>query len=514
VLYQMVRADFFQRTRRLGFLLTLAAALYLAYGIATEKVWIVIGNGYRGVYNSAWIGALTAICASTFLSLSGFYIVKDAVQRDSDTRVGQILAATPMRKTFYAVAKTVSNFAVLSAMVAILMAAAIVIQLLQTEAPDISLWKLWSPFLLITLPAMALTAALALLFEMLPLLRGGVGNVFYFFAWTAGLAVSVNSGTFEPTGLQVLFRSMRAALLKIDPSNQNTFSLTIGGQRAIHTFYWGGVEWTVSLIGDRALWILVAAGIAMLASVFFHRFDPAREWQIKKGRPEPVQDEFIDRTELTRAAAQHTRLTPIGNALRKGRFGQLLVSELRLMLKGKRWWWYAAAGGMLIGQLVSPRETYEGWLVAAWIWPVLMWSHMGARESRNETASLIFSSYRSAQRQLPAVWLAGVLAAILTGGGVGSRLGFSANWPGLAAWLVGALFIPTLALAQGVCFGSGKPFEAMYPVWWYFGPLHQTPGWDFMGTTAASRATGTYLLFTAVLLLVANVGRRVRMAYA
>ena len=91
VLYHLVRADFLERVRRYSFLLTLAGALWVAYGVATEEVWIVVGNGYRGVYNSAWIGALMAICCSTFLSLAGFYIVKNSVQRDTDTRVGQIL---------------------------------------------------------------------------------------------------------------------------------------------------------------------------------------------------------------------------------------------------------------------------------------------------------------------------------------------------------------------------------------------------------------------------------------
>ncbi len=125
VLYHMVLADFLERVRRCSFLVTLAAALYLAYEVAAEKIWIVVGNGYRGVYNSAWIGMLMTICCSTFLSLAGFYIVKNSVQRDTDTRVGQILAATPMRKEFYTVAKTLSNFAVLACMVVILMLAAL-----------------------------------------------------------------------------------------------------------------------------------------------------------------------------------------------------------------------------------------------------------------------------------------------------------------------------------------------------------------------------------------------------
>lgn len=144
VLYQMVRADFLERIRRYSFLVTLAAALYLAYGVATEKVWIVVGNGYRGVYNSAWIGMLMTICCSTFLSLAGFYIVKNSVQRDTDTRVGQILAATPMRKDFYTAAKTLSNFAVLACMVVVLMVAAVAMQLMLAESHSFSLEALVS----------------------------------------------------------------------------------------------------------------------------------------------------------------------------------------------------------------------------------------------------------------------------------------------------------------------------------------------------------------------------------
>src|SRR5499427_5557916 len=142
VLYHMVRADFLERVRRYSFLVTLAGALFIAYAVAAEKMWIVVGNGYRGVYNSAWIGALMAICCSTFLSLVGFYIVKNSVQRDVDTRVGQILAATPMRKDFYTLAKTLSNFAVLACMVVVLMLAAVIMQGRLAEPHSFSLWKL------------------------------------------------------------------------------------------------------------------------------------------------------------------------------------------------------------------------------------------------------------------------------------------------------------------------------------------------------------------------------------
>lgn len=318
VLYEMARADFLERVRRYSFLLTLAGALYLGYGVATEQVWVVIGNAYRGVYNSAWIGAVMAVTCSTFLSLIGFYVVKNSVQRDTETRVGRILAATPMRKTFYTLAKTISNFAVLAAMVFVLMLAAVAMQFFHAEVRQISLWNLWSPFLLIALPAMAVTAALAMLFEVLPLLSGGFGNVAYFFVWSIGLAMSVQISGSDPTGIQLLFRSTRAVLMRIDPSSRDSFSLTIGGQHAIRTFQWNGFDWTVPMIMGRLMWVFVALVVALVAAVFFHRFDPAREFGRKeKADSQPSAATSEAASASVARASQPVRLTPV--ALSRGR---------------------------------------------------------------------------------------------------------------------------------------------------------------------------------------------------
>lgn len=520
VLYHMVRADFLERVRRYSFLVTLAAALLLAYFVAAEKIWLVVGQGYRGVYNSAWIGALMTVCCSTFLSLAGFYIVKNSVQRDTDTRVGQILAATPMRKDFYTFAKTLSNFAVLACMVVILMLAALAMQLIRSEAHSFSLWKLWAPFIFLAMPAMLLTASVAVLFETLPVLRGGVGNVVYFFLWTAAIALGA-TGFDDPAGLQLLYRSTRSALHALDPGGPENFnfSLTIGGERAVRTFPWNGIDWTFHVLQGRLLWVGAAAGLALLASVFFHRFDPARSWRKPRTRAatSALESSSEDRAISVPAPVSITaaHLTPFVRNSGSSRFPQLVMSELRLMLKGQRWWWYAGAAGLLVGELVSPEhDVRAGFLLVAWIWPILLWSQMGCREARYATSALLFSSERSLSRQLPALWTAGVLVALLSGGGVGTRLLLASDWRGLAAWFAGALFIPSFALALGIWSGSSKAFEAIYTVWWYIGPAHQMPGLDFIGTTPVSSSSGVYVLAAGALLVAAYWRRRQSLGYA
>ncbi len=523
ILYQMVRADFLERVRRYSFLLTLAFAAYLAWGSASGLIVLRLGE-YRGVFNSAWVGSMMTLVGTLFISLVGFYIVKNAILRDEQTRVGRILASTPMSRVFYTLAKTLSNFAVLALMIAVLAATAPFIQFFRAEDTHYQLGALLAPFLWVGIPAMAVTAAVAVLFETLPVLRGGVGNVIYFFVWVAGFALGNEKGIDDFAGFEVIARSMQAALRKVYPAYKEDFSLSLGDTKlATKRFLWTGVDWTPAKVLHRMLWILAALATAVVASLFFHRFDPSRAWSLRRSSKSPAAagtNGDASATGPTPQPASEDRLsarylTPIGQGAGETRFWQLVGSELRLMLKGQRWWWYVVALGLLIASAVSPTvAARQGVLTVAWLWPALVWSQMGARESRYATQSLIFSSARTLHRQLPAVWFAGFIVAMLTGGGYALRLLAIADWPALLAWFAGALFIPSLALALGVWSGTSKPFEAIYTVWWYLGPLNHAPGFDFIGTVSATSQPVSYIVLSTLLLSAAYFGRRVRMAYA
>jgi hypothetical protein len=476
-----------------------------------------------------------ALVGGTFLSLVGFYIVKNSILRDQDTRVGRILATTPKSKGFYTLAKMTSNFAVLASMVAVLALATVAMQLLRAEESHIDWWALLSPLLLLALPCMAVTAALAVLFETLPLLRSGLGNVIYFFLWTFLLIgpstqVMDKNQPIPPaayvadfSGVVSTMSQMQGDVRSIDPLYKGGSSLNIGNEGGAPSkrFHWRGLAWNRALVLGRVMWTGIAIALALLAAVFFHRFDPAREWRLKRPPVEtrlaasPPASEINSATVHAVAAGPPAHLTPLPTGRPSNSFATLVVAELRLMLKGKQWWWYVVAAGLFIACLASPLESARGGvLIAAWIWPILVWSSMGSREKRCATESLIFSSAGALHRQLPAMWLAGVLVALLTGGGIGLRLLLRGDMPGVAAFLAGATFIPSLALALGVWSGSGKAFEALYTVWWYMGPAHHTPGIDFMGVSAASSSPATYALIALALVSVAYWRRRAHLGYA
>jgi hypothetical protein len=518
VLYHLMCADFLDRVRRYSFLVTLGLAVWLGYIVSTGKIKLWIGGNIRGIYNSAWVGILMTLVVNFFVSLVGFYIVKNAVERDRRTGVGQILATTPMSKPLYTLGKALSNLAVLLAMVGVLAGMAVVAQWMAGEDSRVQLGPLLAPILVFCVPAMALVAAFAVLFETIPFLKGGFGNVVWFFGWMSVIPFAIK-GYQDPLGMGPVTANLFAAVKRIFGVSTHGFVLGVLDREAgARTFRWEGMDWTAEILGARLVWILVAVGLTLAAALLFDRFDPSR-WSLSGGRRQsaPVQVAAAGTgiSEESGPAPIPLHLHPLPAGSRRFSFLTMLKAELRLLLKGRRWGWYLVAAGLFVAGLAVPEEGRRIVLPLTWIWPILLWSSLGGREARFATDGLVFSAAWPLRRQLPATWLAGVLLALATGGGVGLRLLLTGQWASAGAWLVGALFIPTFALALGVWSGSGKLFEVVYLLLWYIGPLNQTRPLDFMGVVPAAVRTGmplVWLALTAGLAMAAVAGRRRQIA--
>ncbi len=534
----IARADFLERVRRYSFLLTLLFSTFLGYAAATGRIMIQLG-GHRGVYTSAWVGALVALVTTCWVSLVGFYIVKGAIDRDRQTGVGQVLAATPLSKSTYTLGKFLSNFAVLASMVLILAIAAVVMQIFVHEDSHLDFFALLSPFVIIAMPAMLLTAAVAVLFETLPVLRGGAGNVVWFFVWAfLGIALSAITRIewLDPLGNMTMASSMRAGAWAHIPDYKGGFAFTIADKpvQVVQSFRWEGVPWTASQLLLRLAWCGVAVVLVLLAAVVFDRFDPSRWF----GRARKVEAQAATGGAFANASALENgamaagvvavapsesfarsysakmapaQLTALSAADRTGAFARLFVAELRLATKGLHWWWYAVAAGLLIAQAAAPLATARQQLLGtSWLWLVLVWSAMGARETRFGTQALLFSSARILPRQILACWLAGFALAALFGSVTGLRILATQGVPALLPWIGGAAFLPSLALALGVWSGTPKPFEGILTAMWYIGPMNRVSGIDYTGSSNGPETTHyavMYLLSAAALLIAASALR-------
>jgi hypothetical protein len=486
VIYHLARADFLERLRRTSFLLTLGLVVWIGYLAASGQIGIVAGRHYFGNLNSAWIGAVMTLTVSMTLGLVGFYLVKGSVSRDYTTGVGQIMATTPLSRPLYMLGKWLSNFAVLGIMILIVLLEGIVTNLL-TDPAGFDLVKLATPIVLIAIPSVGLVAAMAVLFESVHWLRGGLGNIVYFFLFLLMISISFGvSATFtlsetanpyiDFTGMRMLNDSILAdcqaanpdcnlginfGFPKFDPSKLFPFlKLEPPGY-----FTWNGLHWTADMLLSRLVFMIIAVGLALLASLFFDRFNPSRLLLIMRAKSAPGVPQPVSAGGAV--PASNVRLTSLTGIRSRFRFGALFLAELKLLVKGQRWWWYVIAALLVIGQLGAGMGLVRFLLLFAWVWPILLLSGLGCRENRYDTRQIVFAAPHPIANQLPAAWLSAFVVTAALGSGALVKFILLGETTSLLGWLTGVLFIPSLALCLGTLTGSSKAFEVIFVAWMY-----------------------------------------------
>ncbi|MFF8771978.1 hypothetical protein [Kitasatospora sp. NPDC015120] len=499
-LRRLALGDFRDRVRRPAYAVTLLAAVGLGLLAVppADGHWAILALGrYRGEYNSAYTGTATALAGALWLTLGGFYAVRKGLGRDEETGVGLILAATPLRNVELLLAKFLGNLLVLASMLGVLALTAPALQLVRGEDRSLDPVALLTPFLVLTLPLLAATAALAVLFETVPLLRGGLGNVVWFACAPALLIAGERPGApFGGLGLGPAAASLGDALAARGVGlGGDEFSLGLTRvDTPLEPFRWDGAGLEGGFVVQRLLLVLLAVALAALPALWFTRFDPARG--ATSGRrapagtggaaPVPTASPVLPPAPLATAPAGPRPGLGSGPGRGSGSgfgfgFGRLLAGEARVLCAdASRWWWLAAAGLLAAGLAVPPDTGAGAVLPAAWIWPVLLWSRLGSRTAEYGLEALL-GAYPAARTRLLAEWAAGVLLTALLGAGVLVRLAAAGDTAGAAAWSAGALFIPSLALALGTLSRSHRLFQALYLPLWYLA-VNQVAALDFMGT--------------------------------
>ena len=523
--YHIVRADLLERTRRYSFLVSLLIIIYIGYAVNTGLIRFVT-SGARSAMNSAWIGLQMGLVVSTFVSLVGFYLVKNCIDRDERTGVGQIIATTPITSLQYLAGKWLSNLIVLALIVLILGLATVLMQLLQTSVDPFDAWALLSPLLLIGLPMMSMTAGLAVFFESFAVLRSGAGNIIYFICWAFGLIGSLQFiGPFvpalEPFGMSLAVNSLTPAIRAVVPGYtfQGGFYLgpnaQLAAQAVTRVFEWQGVVWTPGLLIGRLVIFLVPLLLVAGAALYFGRFDPAYAWRgLRRSTREP--DLPLVPEEAAPAAARSTLLAapPLSmgeKVLYRPAFGSLVWQNIRLIVKGFPQWYYLVLALLWLACLIGPPATDSTWLAVLSVFATLSWSRCGAREARSHTSDLTFCAPHPLGRLLLAEWLALLGLTMLLFSGMALNLALHGASISLLGLGVGALLIPSAALALGVWSGTSKVFEASYVIIWYLGIANHAPRLDYLGTTSQAfvqQAPLPAALLALLFLAAAFLGRK------
>lgn len=495
IIWQVALADYRERTRRYPFMVAFLFCAWLSSTIYTDKTQVTLGDNF-GYFNSAWSTAVTAVLANMLLSLMGFFLVKNTIERDEQTRVGTQLATTSLASRDYLFGKCLSNFMYLMSLGLVFMVSVPFLQHHRGLQYPIEPLTIVSEFLLLVAPLAAFIGALAVLWESVPLLKRGLGNVLYVVVW---MTVLLNSAGREssPTdlfGFVEFMRSTHVAEVAQGLKPTRNFELNIGHMESNHVgrFLWSGFSWNTSTVVWRIEWFIVATIICLVALYWFRRFDPDYTRSFVESRWKSMRPRFRRKQADPGPARENKWIEAVFPQRFRDRYSQgeryseqfqfvgLLLAELRLMLRGVPKPVYALVALINFISLVAPRSQNMNLLPLLWLLPVLLWSQMGTREQRNNTASLLFSAPHSFLRQLPALWCAGVLVSLASAIGMVLRAILIGDHHLLASCISGVVFIPSLALACGVWSNTPRLFEALYVGFWYLA-LNGAPFADYMG---------------------------------
>lgn len=508
-------ADFRERSRTSKLVVVPVLLAYFAKLVTVDST-LVVGGIYTGVPTAAWYGGLVAGIGTTVLLLFGYPLVSGSIQRDRTTNIAELVATAPLSNTSYLLGKWASNVAVLVVVTALLFGATAGSFLLQGTG-SIDLIAMAVPFVLVTLPTMAVVAAAAVCFETLRPLRGTAGTALYFLLAVAGVIISIPpESPLDLTGLVVLRQSMSSSIAAQYPGFEGpilAFAYT-DSQTGLQSFRWAGLS-VVPAAVSRVPILAISAGLLAMSVFSFKRFDETQTWSLGSLRSggasgETASPSSDNPTANTLSIGFDGKVTLPPVTASQFAFGRAFKAELKMAARGHRRLWYVGWIAVLVGTALVPFQNLQSLMVPiALLVPLPVWSHLGSREQIYRTSELVFAN-SDPLRLLALSYLVGV--------GVGAsvilpalvRYAFVGNASGLLGGVAAVLFLPAAAIAAGVWSGRPAVFEIGYLTAWYLGPMNGLELLDYAGATQAAGSLElqvTYLFGSLVLLAIAFVGR-------
>ena len=505
ILWQLVLADFRERTRRYSYLITLMAALFIGYLVLTGKYSYHFGT-FIPLYNSAWVGTTVAMAGAVLFSFMGFYIVRTSISRDRVTRVGEILLTTRLSGRSYLLAKFASNLLVFCSMVGALALTALVAMLARIPLAEVSLTAFLTPFIVFPVVIGFTVAAAAVLFDTVRWLRGVVGNICISCSPSYAHCRSAACPVCRCRRNRTNGNSVQAAIDGVYPGAVVPMSMGFVDLRKewllrwlAVTFVWNGIDWSQSLLLSRLIWPGIALAMLVAAMLLFDRFEQSgKKFKAKRKANRSADEIVIAERAPTRPAIAYKSMPEV---ILSNSVWPLVRAELRLSLRDLKPLWLLMGVGLLVGELVVPFDVARKFLVpGAMIWPLVVWSAIGARQTLFDMKPLMFCSVGVHSRQFVAMLLTGIVVAIGMCSPMIVRSALTGEFAYLILLLSSALLIPTTALALGVVSGSRKFFEVVYPMIWYAGSIDGLTPIDLLGTTPDSTGPTRVAVFVLIAL--------------
>jgi hypothetical protein len=481
----IIKGDYLQRTRSYAFLITLAISLYVAYtfvpGPDAAYTTVRVGK-FIGEYNSAWIGYVTAIMTSVFLSLIGFFLVNNSVKKDIETEVGMIIATTSVSNFSYLISKTIGNFMVLLSIVGVVFLMSVGIFFYRSSGFDFEITSFLLPYFLVTIPSLFVVSSIAVVGEVWLGRRSVLQYIGFFILFNVVIAnVQMRVGSdfitwLDPFGVkQVTMGLEKYVQSNFDGQARVTsMGFNFSEKKDVQVFVFNGLDWPIGFLISRLLWIAFGVAVVFLSSPFFHRFDVKEKSKAAKKSKARI-------TENERTTLKTISLSALPPIVTDYSIAAFIKTELLMLYrKGPRWFWLVNIGGM-VALIFTPLDVaHQMLLPVLWFLQIGRWSDLTTKEKTSRIHHFTFAAYQPLKRLLPSQLIAGVTLALALSSPLLIRYAFALEFLQVVGIIAGAFFIVLLAACLGVISGGKKLFEVLFFMITYLN-LNRVPFADYFG---------------------------------
>ena len=501
-LITIIKLDFLQRTRNYNFLITLCACLAIAYTFVPEpnaNYSTIRISDYVGFYNSAWFGYVTAIMTSIFLSLIGFYLINSSIKNDLETKVGQMIAATPISNFSYLLSKVISNFLLLLTIVFIIFFMSIILFFLYNDGYTFQVFQFVRPYLIITIPTMFFIACLSVIFEILFQKYSVLQNVLFFFLFSFLAFSSPKNETdfcLDVFGSKIVMYQLEEKVREITNTDKNTnmsIGYVLGNTKKPEKFEFNGINFSLTFILSRFLWMLFGLILVGFSSLFFHRFTLEKKLKSLKKTKIIESKKTIHQINLSKLVTTKTNYSIL----------PLIKTELLLLFrKGKKWLWFVNILGMILLGFLPLETAHQIVLPILWFLQVHRFSDIATKEKTFRIHLFTASSYKPIQRIFTSKIIASFILMLIISSPLIIKYFMNFNF-------LNALFIIsglTLLVFTAVLFGQISKGKKLFEVVFFlvtYANINGIPYFDYFG--AINNDLGNFYTFLIIILLLLSL---------
>ncbi|MBB6270742.1 hypothetical protein HDF26_001169 [Pedobacter cryoconitis] len=489
--YNIIKADYLQRTRSYSFLITLIVTVYIAYlfvPLHTANYTTLDVPGFKGAYNSAWAGYISGIMTTVMLSIYGFLLVNNSIKKDIETEVGLIIASTPISNFSYLFSKQLSNFLVLLTIVGCTFIVSIIMFFVRgTDYPFVFSAFLY-PYLIFAVPAMSLVASLAVVAEVFLDRKSILQFLVYFFVFGFTMAAIKTHEAdslitlIDPFGLKTMTSSITNDINSQFHTHikDASFGFIFRDKQAFQVFVFEGVNWQLPFLLSRIVWIGFSLALVYFSSFFFHRFDFKQTVSKKNNKPVQLTADLVsDEKEMISPAGISRALLP--PLVFDYSIFPFVKTELLLMIrKGNQLLWLVNAGLWIAMFFVSLPIAHSYLLPVLLFLQVIRWSDLTTKEKTNRLHYFSYAAYRPLFRILPAQILSGIIVAMVMALPVIVRYAIISDLFAVVNIINGSVLIILLAVCLGIITEGKKLYEIIFFMLTY-SAVNKLPITDYLG---------------------------------